>query len=116
MCSDSWKPVLGQSVFFIGSVIGGIILGVLADNIGRLHVLVIANMLAFFGNATTAFSYDAIIFGASRFLAGCATDANFVMMYIIGKSNIFSSMFSRVFVSTLLIYPKASSTDKLSKM
>ncbi|ERL86156.1 hypothetical protein D910_03569 [Dendroctonus ponderosae] len=83
VCSDDWKPVLGQSVFFLGSVIGGIVLGVLADNVGRLHVLVIANMLAFCGNAATTLSSNATTFALSRFLAGCATDTNFVMMYII---------------------------------
>ncbi|CAG9759860.1 unnamed protein product [Ceutorhynchus assimilis] len=83
VCSDSWKPVLGQSVFFIGSVLGGIVLGVLADNIGRLHVLVLANMFAFVGNGITTLSNNAIVFSISRFIAGCATDANFVMMYII---------------------------------
>lgn len=85
MCSENWKPVLGQSVFFVGSVIGGVVLGVLADNIGRLHVLVIANILAFCGNGLTALSTNATVFGFSRFLAGCATDTNFVMMYIIGR-------------------------------
>ncbi|KAL1493469.1 hypothetical protein ABEB36_011516 [Hypothenemus hampei] len=83
VCSNNWKPVLGQSVFFVGSVIGGVALGVLADNIGRLHTLIIANMFAFLGNIITTISSDAIIFAISRFIAGCATDANFVMMYII---------------------------------
>ncbi|KAJ8923756.1 hypothetical protein NQ315_010337 [Exocentrus adspersus] len=83
VCDNAWKPALGQSVFFIGSVIGSLTLGVLADFIGRLHVLVIANMLAFFGNMATILSSDITIFALSRFAAGCATDTNFVMMYII---------------------------------
>lgn len=85
VCDEDWKPALGQSVFFIGSVIGSLALGVLADFIGRLHVLVIANILAFFGNMVTIISNDVVIFAMSRFVAGCATDSNFVMMYIIGK-------------------------------
>lgn len=76
---------MGQSVFFIGSVVGSLTLGVLADFIGRLHVLVIANILAFIGNIATILSNDVVVFVFSRFIAGCATDSNFVMMYIIGK-------------------------------
>ncbi|KAJ8951423.1 hypothetical protein NQ318_006852 [Aromia moschata] len=83
VCSDDWKPALGQSVFFIGSVLGSLALGILADMIGRLYVLIIANMLAFTGNIATVLSSNVIIFAASRFVAGCATDSNFVMMYII---------------------------------
>ncbi|CAH1153783.1 unnamed protein product [Phaedon cochleariae] len=83
VCADDWKPALGQSVFFVGSVVGSLTLGVLADMIGRLHVLIIANMLAFIGNIATIFSSNVSIFAVSRFVAGCATDSNFVMMYII---------------------------------
>ncbi|RZB40707.1 organic cation transporter protein, partial [Asbolus verrucosus] len=66
VCDDSWKSAIGQSVFFIGSVVGSILFGILADSIGRLHVLEI--LLQYYHRI---------------FIAGCATDANFVMMYII---------------------------------
>lgn len=85
VCHNSWIPVLGQSVFFTGSVLGSLIFGFLADRIGRLHVLVIANMMAFVGNLVTIVSTNPTLFVVSRFVAGCATDANFAMMYIIGK-------------------------------
>ncbi|XP_018321665.1 organic cation transporter protein [Agrilus planipennis] len=83
ICENSWKPALGQSVFFIGSVFGSLAFGALADHIGRLHVLVASNMFAFLGNLTTLLSSNLILLCLSRFLAGLATDANFVMMYII---------------------------------
>lgn len=83
ICSNSWMPALGQSVFFMGSVIGTLCLGVLADIIGRLHVLVIANTMAFIGNVATVISGDIKIFALSRFIAGLATDSNFFMMYIL---------------------------------
>ncbi|KAK4872076.1 hypothetical protein RN001_016200 [Aquatica leii] len=92
VCKDDWKPVLGQSVFFIGSVLGSLGFGVLADHIGRLHVLVISNLFVVFGNLLTLLSSDAIVFGISRFIAGCATDSNFVMMYIIVMEYIRPSM------------------------
>ncbi|GLV44628.1 uncharacterized protein CBL_02858, partial [Carabus blaptoides fortunei] len=79
----NWIPVLGQSIYFIGSIIGSLMLGILADRIGRLHVLIIANLLAFTGNMCTIFSTEVISYTFSRFIAGLATDTNFVMMYII---------------------------------
>lgn len=83
VCKDDWKPFLGQSVYFAGSVLGSLLFGVIADRIGRLHALVAANMMAFIGNLISIFSYTSTIFAMARFLAGFATDANFVMMYII---------------------------------
>lgn len=90
MCENDWKPVLGQSLYFLGSVVGSLLFGVIADSVGRLHALILSNMMALLGNAATILSTNAIIFGISRFVAGCATDANFVMMYIIGKKIVVS--------------------------
>jgi MFS family permease len=85
VCDDSWKPAVGQSLFFIGSVLGSLGLGIMADHIGRLPVVVLANVLAFLGNVATSFTYHLTEFAASRLLAGLATDTNFFMMYIIGE-------------------------------
>lgn len=83
VCALDWIPALGQSVFFIGSVFGSLIFGVLADKIGRLHCLVASNILGAVGNLATVFSNNEIFFICSRFVAGFATDTNFVMMYIL---------------------------------
>lgn len=85
VCRDGWIPVMGQSIFFTGSVVGTLVFGVLSDRFGRLHVLVLANMCALFGNLSTVFCIGATTFILSRFVAGLATDSNFVMMYIIGE-------------------------------
>ncbi|KAJ9595127.1 hypothetical protein L9F63_013602, partial [Diploptera punctata] len=83
VCKDNWKPTVGQSLFFVGSVIGSLTLGVMADHFGRLPMLVVSNLCALFGNLATSFTYQLTEFAASRFLAGIATDTNFYMMYII---------------------------------
>lgn len=85
MCDSAWKSTLGQSLFFVGSVIGSLAFGVWADRIGRLPVLIISNLMAMIGNGTTIFATNVIAFGFCRFVAGLATDTNFVMMYILGK-------------------------------
>jgi MFS transporter, OCT family, solute carrier family 22 (organic cation transporter), member 4/5 len=83
VCENSWKSVMGQSTYFIGSVVGTLILGILADVIGRLPVLIIAHIFGIVGNALTIFANDEITFAICRFISGIATDNNFVMMYIL---------------------------------
>lgn len=56
-----------------------------ADRIGRLPVLVISNLMAMIGNGATIFATNVVAFAICRFIAGLATDTNFVMMYILGK-------------------------------
>lgn len=71
-------------MFFVGSVIGSLVFGILADKVGRLHILIISNLMALFGNGLTIFASNVMVFSACRFVAGLATDSNFVMMYILG--------------------------------
>ncbi|PSN44622.1 hypothetical protein C0J52_10016 [Blattella germanica] len=83
VCDDSWKPALAQSMFFVGSVLGSLGLGIMSDHIGRLPVLILANMIAMVGNIATVFSSGLPAFAFCRMFTGMATDNNFVMMYII---------------------------------
>uniref|UniRef100_A0A1I8P6Z5 Major facilitator superfamily (MFS) profile domain-containing protein n=1 Tax=Stomoxys calcitrans TaxID=35570 RepID=A0A1I8P6Z5_STOCA len=83
ICNDGWKLSLGQSMFFVGSVVGSLVFGVLADMVGRLPILIAANMVAMLGNILTIFGTDLISFSIFRFISGLATDSNFVMMYIL---------------------------------
>lgn len=83
VCQNAWKSVMGQSTYFIGSVVGTLVLGILADIIGRLPVLILAHLAGIIGNGLTIFSTDEISFAICRFISGIATDNNFVMMYIL---------------------------------
>ncbi|CAH0562623.1 unnamed protein product [Brassicogethes aeneus] len=83
VCNNDWKAPVGQSLFFIGSVLGTLIFGYFSDKTGRVVVLIFANMLVVLGTLVTLASNNLLIFSAGRFLAGAATDTNFVMMYII---------------------------------
>lgn len=83
VCQNAWKSIMGQSTYFIGSVVGTLVLGILADVIGRLPVLIIAHIAGIIGNGLTIFATDEISFAICRFISGIATDNNFVMMYIL---------------------------------
>lgn len=85
VCDSAWKSTIGQSMFFVGSVIGTQSFGALADTLGRLPVLIFANIMALVGNGITVFSTNAFIFSVSRFISGLAVDSNFLMMYILGE-------------------------------
>ncbi|EDW83826.1 uncharacterized protein Dwil_GK13819 [Drosophila willistoni] len=83
ICDQAWKLTLGQSMFFVGSVIGTLSLGYLADIVGRLPILVVANVIAMLGNLLTIWGTNLILFCTFRLISGFATDSNFVMMYIL---------------------------------
>lgn len=85
ICMDAWKLTLGQSMFFVGSVVGTLSLGYLADIMGRVPILIIANLIAMFGNLLTIFGTNLILFCIFRLISGFATDSNFLMMYILSK-------------------------------
>lgn len=83
VCDDTWKSITGQSAYFIGSCIGTLTLGILADIIGRLPVLIMAHTFGIVGNGLTIFATHEIAFALCRFISGLATDSNFYMMYIL---------------------------------
>lgn len=83
VCQNAYKSINGQATYFIGSVVGTFTLGILADIIGRLPVLIIAHLFGIIGNGLTIFATNAIAFAICRFISGLATDNNFVMMYIL---------------------------------
>ncbi|XP_004518133.1 organic cation transporter protein isoform X1 [Ceratitis capitata] len=83
ICDRAWQVTLGQAMFFVGSVVGSLLFGFLADSLGRLPILIAANVVAMVGNSLTVFGTTLPTFSFFRFLSGMATDSNFVMMYIL---------------------------------
>jgi len=85
VCDAGWIPYFGQSAFSLGSTIGTLVLGLLADKIGRLPVLLISNAIAAAANVVTALSPTTLVsYAVVRLIAGTASDCNFNMMYLLG--------------------------------
>ncbi|KAH8360131.1 hypothetical protein KR093_010956 [Drosophila rubida] len=89
ICDNAWQLTLGQSMFFVGSVVGTLLLGFLADILGRVPIMIVANLIAMLGNMLTIFSSNLTLFCTFRLIAGFATDSNFLMMYILGECSDF---------------------------
>ncbi|XP_037954905.1 organic cation transporter protein [Teleopsis dalmanni] len=83
VCNDAVKAAIGQSFFFIGSVLGTIFFGFLADKIGRLPALLISTLIGATGDFITSFVYSLPAFAVGRFISGISTDTIFFLMYII---------------------------------
>jgi OCT family organic cation transporter-like MFS transporter 4/5 len=83
VCQHAWKSIAGQSAYFVGSVVGTLVLGILADAVGRLPILIVAHLFGIIGNALTIFATNEVAFALCRFISGIATDNNFVMFYIL---------------------------------
>lgn len=83
VCDQKIKAHIGITMFYVGSVLGRLMFGYLADRIGRVPVLIYTNMLSFVGNMFTMMTSTGPWFSACRFIAGMAYDNNFVMMFIL---------------------------------
>ncbi|XP_017007229.2 organic cation transporter-like protein [Drosophila takahashii] len=83
VCDKSHQPAVGQSFFFMGSVLGTIIFGYLSDQIGRLPSLLMATLCGATGDFITSFVYTLPWFAFSRFMSGLSTDTMYYLMYIL---------------------------------
>ncbi|XP_017060832.1 organic cation transporter-like protein [Drosophila ficusphila] len=83
VCYDAYKLAVGQSFFFIGSALGSIFFGYLADRIGRLPACVLTTLTGASGDFFTSFVSSLPWFSFTRFISGLSTDTQYVLMYIL---------------------------------
>lgn len=85
MCDQASKVPLAQAVYFCGSIVGGILLGFIADSFGRIPALILCNLIGALAGVITAISTSFSLFVFSRFLIGITFDNALMLMYILGK-------------------------------
>ncbi|KAH8344075.1 hypothetical protein KR084_004038 [Drosophila pseudotakahashii] len=83
VCDDAYKLAVGQSFFFIGSALGTIFFGYLADRIGRLPACVLSTLTGASGDFFTSFVGDLPWFSFTRFISGLSLDTQYFLMYIL---------------------------------
>ncbi|EDW38545.1 GL12662 [Drosophila persimilis] len=83
VCDKSHQPAVGQSFFFLGSVVGTITFGFLSDHIGRLPAMLMATLSGATGDFMTSFVHTLPWFAFSRFVSGLSTDTMYYLMYIL---------------------------------
>ncbi|KAH8278563.1 hypothetical protein KR018_005219 [Drosophila ironensis] len=83
VCDDAYQLAVGQSFFFVGSVLGTIFFGYLADRIGRLPTCVLTTLTGASGDFFTSFVGTLPWFCFTRFLSGLSSDTQYYLMYIL---------------------------------
>jgi len=83
VCDEADKVPLAQALFFVGSIVGGITTGYIADRFGRVPAIVICNLVSAVAGIITAFSSNFAVFAFSRFLIGIGYPHCFVLVYIL---------------------------------
>ncbi|XP_017485292.1 PREDICTED: organic cation transporter-like protein [Rhagoletis zephyria] len=82
ICDDAVKGAIGQSFLYVGSVLGTILFGFLADKIGRLPSMMLSTLTGAAGDFITSFVTTPHAFAASRFISGMSIDTLFYLSYI----------------------------------
>lgn len=83
VCERDSYQATAQSIFFVGSIVGGFVIGWLADRYGRIPGAVISNLIGCVGGIATIFAKDFVQFSICRFFTGFAYDNCMIMTYIL---------------------------------
>ncbi|XP_017878840.1 carcinine transporter-like isoform X2 [Ceratina calcarata] len=74
VCDREYLISTAQAIFFCGSILGGFIIGWIADHKGRIPALMVCNSLGLLGSVATASANSFWSFAFCRFLTGLAYD------------------------------------------
>ncbi|XP_017129329.1 solute carrier family 22 member 3 [Drosophila elegans] len=88
VCDDQDLGTYSVLAFFVGSIVGCLCFGYVADHCGRLVASFLANSCSMIGGCVTVVCKDFFCFAASRFLVGLAMNSCFVPIYILTLENV----------------------------
>ncbi|XP_067629208.1 organic cation transporter protein-like isoform X2 [Eurosta solidaginis] len=83
VCDDAFLSTVGQSFFFVGSIVGTIFFGFLADRIGRLPALICSTLTGATGDFLTSFVESPTVFALFRFISGLSTDTQYYLTFVL---------------------------------
>ncbi|XP_051159899.1 organic cation transporter protein-like isoform X2 [Leptopilina boulardi] len=83
VCENTYLGSAAQSAFFVGSIVGGLIFGYIADHYGRIPALVSCNAVGFFASIATALCNNFVSFAICRLIVGTSFDNCFNILFII---------------------------------
>lgn len=83
VCDKSSYQATAQSVFFIGSIVGGFLVGWVSDRFGRLWATAFSNIIGCVAGLATIFVKDFKLFAVCRFFMGMAYDNCVLMSYLL---------------------------------
>ena len=83
VCGKEWLISFSSAILFLGWMIGGLVLGWIADNFGRKTVFYPSTLLFIFIGFVTSFSPNIVIFLILRFIAGFLVPGTYVQGFVI---------------------------------
>ena len=95
VCSEGWRPAFTQSMFYVGSIFGSLVLGWAADARGRVFAVVASNALVAAAGTATSLADDFYTFTALRFVLGAAHISYFAVFLLLGKRQKSNSKFQK---------------------
>jgi len=101
VCDKAYYPTLAVAIYYVGAIIGGFIVGWVADHYGRMPALILCNMVGFVGGFATIFSVNFLTFVLCRLMVGFAYDNSYMMLYVIVLE--YTGVKWRTFVSNMSI-------------
>ncbi|XP_023226409.1 organic cation transporter 1-like [Centruroides sculpturatus] len=70
VCEENWRVYLTHMAFWIGSVVGFFISGIISDRFGRRRTIIILELVSIVSNVLSIFMTNHLTFSAARFLTG----------------------------------------------
>ncbi|XP_014366561.2 carcinine transporter [Papilio machaon] len=83
VCDKDSYQATAQSVFFLGCILGGFVVGWVADKFGRVPAAVFANIIGCIAGVASTFTTSFLEFSICRFFMGMSYDNCMMMMYLL---------------------------------
>lgn len=83
VCEKNSYQASAQSFFFVGSIVGGFIIGWVADRYGRLPAATCANMISCVAGIASVYATNFVEFTVCRFFVGMGYDNCMIMTYLL---------------------------------